>query len=104
MTADDLRKRMRSLGNVEKAAASTRFFKTGPGETGEGLRFLGLDAANLRSLAKEFRSLPLLEVESLLHGEWHDERAAALLILVQQFPNAPDSIGKSAEISDAHWK
>ena len=88
MTARELRERVASLSNPERAKACGRFFKTSPGESGEGLRFLGLDAANLRTIAKEFRSLPLAQVEVALHSRWHDERGVALLILVLQFPKA----------------
>src|SRR5436190_1468246 len=83
---NNLNKRLLSLGNAQRAQASARFFKTGPGESGEGLRFLGLDAATLRGLAKEFRALPLAGIEAALQSEWHDERGVALLILVLQYP------------------
>ncbi len=85
MTAADLHQRLCSLGAPERAKASERFFKTGPGESGEGLRFLGLDAKSLRAVGKEFRALPLVETTIALQSEWHDERAAALLILTLQF-------------------
>jgi 3-methyladenine DNA glycosylase AlkD len=88
MTAGDLNKRLVALANPQRAQASARYFKTGPGETGEGLRFLGLDAATLRGLAKEFRALPLAEVGTALHSEWHDERGVALLILALQYPKS----------------
>jgi 3-methyladenine DNA glycosylase AlkD len=85
---NDLRKRILALGNPKRAQGSARFFKTGPGESGEGLRFLGLDAATLRGLAKEYRTLALADVEKALHSEWHDERAVALLIFGLQYPKA----------------
>src|SRR5258708_6994478 len=88
MNADELRQRLLTLGNPTRAQGAARFFKTGPGETGEGLRFLGLDAAQMRSLAKEFRALTPADIESALHSEWHDERGVALLIMVLQFPKA----------------
>jgi len=88
MNAEDLGHRLHELADPDRAQSAARFFKTGPGETGEGLRFLGLDAASVRGIAKEFRSLPLDEVDLALASEWHDERAAALLILTLQFPKA----------------
>lgn len=88
MTARELQKRLRARGNPERGKGAERFFKTAPGESGAGLRFLGLDAATQRALAREYRTLPLAEVETLLHSDWHDERAVALLILVLQYPKA----------------
>lgn len=88
MSARELTRRLLVLRDPQRAQAAERFFKTGPGESGEGLRFLGLDAATVRALAKEFRTLPLSDIESALHSPWHDERAVALLILTLQFPKA----------------
>ncbi len=88
MTAADLNLRLHALADPQRAQSSSRFFKTGPGESGEGLRFLGLNAAQMRGLAKEFRALPLAEIETALQSQWHDERAVALLIMVEQFPKA----------------
>src|SRR5947207_1802194 len=88
MNAKDLHKRISALGDPQRAQGAARFFKTGPGETGEGLRFLGLDAAQMRSLAKESRALPLDDIETALQSEWHDERGVALLIMALQYPKA----------------
>ena len=66
------------------AASSQRFFKSGPGEYGEGDRFLGIRVPVLRRLARMHRSLPLDQVVEHLRSVWHEERLLALLILVEQ--------------------
>ena len=88
MTANELQQRLQSLGVPERAKACARFAKTGPGEYAEGDRFLGRNAATMRGLAKEFRALPLAQIEATLHSAWHEERAVALLILVLQYPKS----------------
>ncbi len=88
MTADEVQTRLRSLGNAEDAAIVARFFKTGPGEYGEGDVFLGVRVPVIRKVAKEFRALPLPQVESLLHSHLHEERLAALVILDLQAAKA----------------
>jgi len=100
MTAADLNRRLVALADPQRAEGAGRFFKTGPGETGEGLRFLGLNAPALRGIAKEFRALPLAEVVIALHSEWHDERAVALLILTLQYPKSDETVQQ--EIFDAY--
>jgi 3-methyladenine DNA glycosylase AlkD len=76
---------VRRLGNPARAKQSLRFFKTGPGEYGEGDQFLGLTAPMLHALARDHQDLPLVEVKRLLKSTWHEERVLALLILVRQY-------------------
>lgn len=85
MKAEQVRKRLKQLGDRHRAIVSQRFFKTGPGEYGEGDVFLGVPVPGLRRLAKEFQELGLKEVRRLLSSEVHEERALALLILVRNY-------------------
>lgn len=82
MTAAKVRKKLKTLASPEVATTSAKFFKTGPGQYGEGDVFIGVRVPTLRMLASDFRELPLVEVEALLHSPIHEERLLALLILV----------------------
>jgi 3-methyladenine DNA glycosylase AlkD len=88
MTAKEVQKRLRSQGNPSLAASCRRFFKK---EDADKVSFLGLRAEILRKLAKEFKDLPLPEVEVLLHSKFHEERILALLILGLIVPRASES-------------
>jgi 3-methyladenine DNA glycosylase AlkD len=88
MNARELQVRLRALANPQHATVLARFFKTGPGQYGEGDVFVGVKVPVLRKLAKEFRTLPLPEVENLLHSEIHEDRLVALLILMLQVAKA----------------
>lgn len=90
MTAAEARMKLTSLASPLVAASSVRFFKTGPGEYGAGDVFLGVRVPVLRKLAREFRELPLTEIEGLLQSPIHEERLLALLVLVL-------SVAKGAE-------
>jgi 3-methyladenine DNA glycosylase AlkD len=81
MTARKVQDQLRSLSSPEAAALAARFFKTGPGQYGEGDVFLGLRAAELHKLAKEHRALSFDELRLLLRSEIHEDRLLALLIL-----------------------
>lgn len=84
-TAQELERALQVLGNPARAKVSARFFKTGPGEYGEGDRFLGVPVPEQRKLAKRFIDLPLSEIERLLANPFHECRLTALLILVFQY-------------------
>lgn len=88
MTRETLHQRLQEWADPERAQSALRFFKTGPGEYGEGDQFLGLNAAQIRTLAKEFRTLAIDDVEAMLQSAWHEERAVALTIWVLQYPKA----------------
>jgi hypothetical protein len=85
MKAEDIRKRLLDLEDKEKAKTLQRFFKTGPGEYGEGDIFLGVMVPQLRKLSKEYGELDLGEVEGLLKSSVHEERLLALLILIHKY-------------------
>ena len=70
----------------EKAAFFPRFFKSGPGEYGEGDQFLGVIVPEQRKIAKEvFKEINLDEIEVLLHDVYHEVRLTAILILVYRY-------------------
>ncbi|MHB0958265.1 MAG: DNA alkylation repair protein [Pirellulaceae bacterium] len=94
-SARTAQQRLRSLADPTVAVVSARFFKTGLGEYGEGDVFLGVRVPVIRRVAKEFKNLPLAEIECLLHSEIHEERLLALVILVGQFEKGDDATRKS---------
>lgn len=90
-TAHDVLDALHARANPERAAVLQSFFQTGPGQYGEGDRFLGLRVPEVRAVTKEAKALPLEEVEALLASEWHEARLAALVVLVNRFPKADAS-------------
>jgi 3-methyladenine DNA glycosylase AlkD len=84
MTSRTIQEHLRSLSSPEAAAQAARYFKTGPGQYGEGDIFLGLRAAVMHRLAKEFQELALDELRVLLRSPTHEDRLLALLILVRR--------------------
>ena len=75
----------------EKAKVLLRFFKTGPGEYGEGDVFWGIQVGDCRTVAKSYRYLSLAEVKIVLHSLFK-LRLTALLILIEQFSVSPAKI------------
>lgn len=73
---------LESVHSEEKKSVLPRFFKCGPGEYGEGDRFLGVVVPEVRKVAKRNTSATLSEIKGLLDSQWHEARLCALLILV----------------------
>ena len=61
-----------------------RFYKTGPGEYGEGDLFIGGTVPQTRSVAKKHQNLELKEVEKLFNSPFHEARLCAAIILNHQ--------------------
>lgn len=85
VTAEDLEAILLAAGNPEKAIIGQRFFKTGPGQYGEGDIFIGLTNPIVRGFVKIYRHISLNAVEKLLQSPYHEVRNCGLLILVDQY-------------------
>ena len=85
MKAEDIITRMEAMRNEAQREVLMGFFKTQPGEYGEGDEFLGLKVPQTRKIVNEVKELPLEEVPTLLMNRWHEVRLCGLLILVEKF-------------------
>ena len=88
-----IRQELRQLASRQDAAILQSFFKTGPGEYGEGDVFLGIRMPVLRKLAKEYEHLSIRHAATLLQSQHHEARMLALLILVRIYKRS-DEDGK----------
>jgi len=86
-TVAQLKKELASKKSA-KAEILQRFFKTGPGEYGEGDIFLGIAVPEQRKIAKKYTDLRLIDFQGLLRSKIHEERMTALFILIDQFQKA----------------
>ena len=99
MTAQEIIGYMESLRNEQQRQILMRFFKTGPGEYGEGDEFLGLKVPQTREVVKAAGlDFPLEEVPELLMNRWHEVRLCGFLILVAKFEKlATKRLGNNAD-------
>lgn len=85
----DIELALRQFADERQAAIYQSFFKTGPGEYGEGDRFLGVTNPNVRLVVREaWKQTTTDEAAELAKSQWHEVRLCALLILVAQFERA----------------
>jgi 3-methyladenine DNA glycosylase AlkD len=89
---NEIKKTLLEIKDDTYARSLQRFFKTGPGEYGEGDVFIGLRVPQLRILAHRFEELSPDDSLSLLRSKIHEERLLALLILVQAYKRGDESI------------
>lgn len=83
-----LKQALAALGSPEKAAHLSRFFKTGPGQYGEGDVFIGVTVPELRSIAKQYAGLADDSLLELLLSPIHEHRLLALFLLVNRYQKA----------------
>jgi 3-methyladenine DNA glycosylase AlkD len=100
MNVQNIQAKLKQLGSKEKAKILQRFFKTGPGEYGEGDVFLGVKVPELRKLAKEYDGITIPQARRLLTSAIHEERLLSLFILVRKYQKGDDPVKK--EIYDLY--
>jgi len=107
VTAQEIIAYIESQRNDEQRRILMGFFKTGPGQYGEGDEFLGLKVPQTREVVRLVaQSLPLDEIPNLLMNRWHEVRLCGLLFLVAKFEklatkrmeNNPEAVKKRDEI------
>lgn len=88
-TSSDIEAAIMQFADERQAAVMRRFFKTGPGEYGEGDCFLGVTNPRVREVVKmAWKQTDLDEAAALAASRWHEVRLCGLLIMVAHFERA----------------
>lgn len=95
-------KDLQKLKSPQRAKVSAWFFKTGPGQYGEGDVFFGIKVPAMHTVSKKYLYLSLLDLKKLLSDKIHEYRSVALFILVEKYKKAIN-LGKK-EIYDFYLK
>lgn len=92
--------KIQQAANPSQVEGLSRFFKTGPGQYGEGDLFLGIKVPVTRNIVKElWKETSFEDLEECIASKYHEMRLAALLTLVQIFKHAK----KTPPCSSAAW-
>jgi len=101
---EETKNALQARANQAQAIILQRFFKTAPGQYGEGDVFLGLKVPEVRKIVNEcYKNLSFIELDSLLQSNIHEYRLTALLVLVKKYEFNHD-LSKKAEIVDFYLK
>lgn len=81
--------RMLSHQDPSQVAGLSRFFKCGPGQYGEGDKFLGIKVPITREVVKStWKEVTFEDLEECISSEYHELRLAALLTLIEIFSHS----------------
>lgn len=92
MTAEDLKSELKKCASDIDAAKLGWFFKTGPGQYGEGDVFIGVRVPQTRKVCKDFKNLSANELKKLLASPFHEHRLAATIIMSGQYKKADPTL------------
>ncbi|HRO66670.1 MAG TPA: DNA alkylation repair protein [Pseudobdellovibrionaceae bacterium] len=90
----DAQKALRKKASAAQRQTFLRFFKTGPGQYGEGDVFIGVPVRHIRALSKSYRTLTPKDLSVLLQSPVHEDRHLGLIVLVDQYARTKDLKGK----------
>jgi 3-methyladenine DNA glycosylase AlkD len=94
MSIKEIQATLQALADKERATASERFFKTGPGQYGEGDIFLGINVPDLKELVVSYQDVKPDEIRKLLGSGFHEARLLALMILVRAYSRGDEATRK----------
>jgi 3-methyladenine DNA glycosylase AlkD len=87
-SAEDVMTALAEASDVDDAVFLQGYFKTGPGEYGEGDVFIGVRVPAVRTIVKRLAPLSLESIAELLDSEVHEHRLAGLIALNTLFAAA----------------
>ena len=96
MSASKVLAALKSESSARHASEQQRFYKTAPGEYGEGDVFLGISVPKTRKIAGEYPNLTFDEIDKLAKSDFHEVRLCALVILCNQYKKSKESKKKKA--------
>ncbi|MCS5735481.1 DNA alkylation repair protein [Herbiconiux daphne] len=88
-TAAEVEAALADIADAADAVNLRRFFKTGPGQYGEGDEFIGVRVPASRAVAKRFANrLAPAEIDALLESRVHEHRLVGLFLLIADLDRA----------------
>lgn len=101
MVWSEIAGRIEAAGDEAQAKHLSRFFKTGPGEYGEGDCFLGVRVPETRRIAGEYKGgVTPEDVRALTESRYHEVRLAGFLCLIEIYKRVKRQKGDCRSVVD----
>ncbi len=105
ITADEISASLESMRDDEQRRVLMRFFRTGPGQYGEGDQFLGIRVPATRTVCRKYKGqISFTEIEKLLYSHWHEVRLCGFLLLVEEMKAARRNPQRRRDIADFYLR
>lgn len=105
ITADEITAFLESMRDDEQRRVLMRFFRTGPGQYGEGDQFLGIRVPATRAVCRKYKGqISFTEIEKLLYSPWHEVRLCGFLLLVEEMKAARRNPQRRHDIADFYLR
>jgi 3-methyladenine DNA glycosylase AlkD len=104
LTAKSFIAELETHRSEEHRVKMLRYFKSGPGEYGEGDVFMGVPMGTLFAVSKEYAGLTVAELETLLESPIHEVRAGALSIMNKEAMAKRTSQARRRELYDLYLR
>jgi 3-methyladenine DNA glycosylase AlkD len=85
---------LKSFADPVRAVSNSRFFKSNPGEYGEGDIFLGVTVPEVREVSGRYITVPLTALAFLFDDSLHEVRLCAAIILTLKYQAAATLLEK----------
>jgi 3-methyladenine DNA glycosylase AlkD len=104
ITAESFIAELETHSSEEHRIKMLRYFKSGPGEYGEGDVFMGIPMGTLFAVSKEYAGMSVSELEKLLESPVHEVRAGALSIMNKEAMSKRASDSRRKDLYDLYLR
>lgn len=104
LTAKEFTKRLKALQSDDELRKILRYFPSDAKKQPKDDYFIGVKMGNVFALGKEFRDMPVGEIEKLMESPIHEVRAGAMSIMGQCAKGPKCSDERLKELSDLYLR
>src|SRR5215204_3207972 len=102
LTATEFTKQLKAFQSDDELQKHTRYFRFDPKKQPKDNYFIGVKMGNVFALGKEFKDMPVAEIEKLMESPIHEARSGAMSIMGQSAKSKTCSDERLKELHDLY--